>query len=109
MKQTGSKRSHTILESARIRRHSAKFGQTASLSAAEQSGINHASDDILEALAKETNSISKPLALFLSCAQGKRADEMLALSKRGLKSRDQELRIAAGEQSQISWLRMIAF
>jgi 2-oxo-4-hydroxy-4-carboxy-5-ureidoimidazoline decarboxylase len=74
----------------------------------EQSGADDASDATLNAL-KEGNDAyyNKFGHLFLICATGKSAQEMLnALNERIGNRPDAELLIAAGEQGKISHLRL---
>lgn len=74
----------------------------------EQSGVNNAGDDILEELAKGNEDYEKKFGfIFIVCATGKSASEMLELLKKRLtNSPDQELKIAAGEQNKITHLRI---
>lgn len=87
---------------------SAKFAKTASLSAAEQQGVNNASEAVLESLAKQNGIYAQRFGfIFIVCAQGKSAAEMLALIEARMdNSPSEELRIAAGEQAKITWLRL---
>jgi len=85
-----------------------KFSSTASLSASEQSGINHASEAILDALVEQNaNYHTRYGFIFIVCAQGKSAEEMLALLESRIHNPpEEELRIAAGEQAKITGLRL---
>lgn len=87
-----------------------KFGDTASLSASEQASVQRASEDTLVAL-RDANLAyeSRYGHIFIVCASGKSADEMLAIL-RGRMSNDEadELAIAAAEQMKITELRLAA-
>jgi allantoicase len=85
-----------------------KFAATAGWSAGEQSGVGGASEATLQALARENREYSARFGhVFLVCASGKTADEMLALLlTRKDNAADKELRIAAGEQAKITKLRI---
>ena len=86
----------------------ARFPQTHDLSANEQSGIGIAGADVLEALAKANNDYFDRFGfIFIVCATGKSAGEMLALLLSRLQNdRETELRIAAEEQAKITALRL---
>lgn len=85
-----------------------RFPQTADLSAAEQSGVQHASDETLDALAEGNRAYERKFGfIFLVCATGKTAGEMLALLRQRLANeRHAELQIAAAEQAKITALRL---
>jgi OHCU decarboxylase len=85
-----------------------KFGTTANWSGKEQAGVNTASEDVLKEL-KLLNEeyYSKNGFVFLICATGKSAEEMLiSLKERIVHTRDQELKIAAQEQNKIIKIRL---
>jgi allantoicase len=86
----------------------AKYARTADWSAGEQAGIAGAADDTLRALADGNAAYEARFGfLFLVCATGKSAAEMLALlDERMGNAPDAELRIAAGEQVKITRLRL---
>lgn len=86
----------------------AKFAQTAVLSANEQQGIENASEGTLDRLIEGNQSYLESFGfIFIVCAQGKSAEEMcVLLEQRLVNSRDNELRIAAGEHAKITWLRI---
>ena len=86
----------------------AKFAGTATLCASEQQGIESASEAILERLIKGNQTYLEKFGfIFIVCAQGKSAQEMCTLlEERLVNSRENELRIAAGEQAKITWLRI---
>ena len=67
-----------------------------------------ASTDVLDALAEGNIAYEARFGhIFLVCATGKTAEEMLALlTTRMANPHEEELRIAAGEQAKISTLRI---
>lgn len=82
--------------------------QTRDWSAEEQSGMNRAGVGLTTAL-EEANQeyFSKFGYIFIVCASGKRAEEMLAtLRSRLTNSPEHELRAAAEEQNKITRLRL---
>src|SRR4051812_22776799 len=85
-----------------------KFASTANWAAGEQGGVSAASEEILRELAAGNEAYEKKFGfIFIICATGKSAGEMLAaLRERLPHERDQELRIAAGEQAKITALRL---
>lgn len=85
-----------------------RFPQTHDLSAKEQSGIGIAGADVLTALAQaNTDYFNRFGFIFIVCATGKSAEEMLALLLSRLQhDRPTELRIAAEEQAKITALRL---
>ena len=86
----------------------ARFPQTHDLSANEQSGIGIAGADVLTALAQaNTDYFNRFGFIFIVCATGKSAEEMLALLLSRLQNdRVTELRIAVEEQAKITALRL---
>ena len=86
----------------------ARFPQTHDMSSKEQSGIGIAGADVLQALAQANNDYFERFGfIFIVCATGKSAGEMLALLLSRLPNdRATELRIAAEEQSKITELRI---
>jgi len=86
----------------------AKFSNTAAWSAGEQAGLAGAPDVVLEALARGNRLYEEKFGyVFIICATGKTAGEMLALLEERLKNDpDKELLIAAGEQAKITQLRL---
>ena len=86
----------------------ARFPQTHDLSSKEQSGIGIAGADVLTALARaNTDYFNRFGFIFIVCATGKSAAEMLALLLSRLQNdRATELRIAAEEQAKITALRL---
>ena len=91
--------------------HHPKIGDVKSLTekfaGKEQAGVAVATSETIEALAKaNTDYESKNGFIFIVCATGKSATEMLALLNDRLQnSTDEELHIAMGEQQKISIIR----
>lgn len=86
----------------------ARYPSTATQSAAEQSGVAAADDATLRALAEGNREYAARFGwVFLVCATGKTAAQMLALLRERLPNEPAaELRIAAGEQVKITRLRL---
>ncbi len=85
-----------------------KFASTADLAAGEQSGSVGASEQTLSELADYNARYREKFGfIFIVCATGKTADEMLTLLKQRIDNdAETELRIAAGEQRKITRLRL---
>ena len=85
-----------------------RFGATAALSEAEQAGVAGAEAEVLTALAEGNAAYDARFGhVFLVCASGRSATEMLDILRRRLDNERQlELRIAAGEQAKITRLRL---
>lgn len=85
-----------------------KYAHTKKLASGEQSSVNQASDEVIERLARGNNEYhEKNGFIFIVCATGKSAAEMLALLEARLpNSREQELLNAAGEQAKITAIRI---
>lgn len=85
-----------------------KFALTANWAAGEQSGTSSASQQTLEALAKGNDDYEKKFGyIFIVCATGKSADEMLSLLQSRLPNEPKkEIEIAADEQLKITKLRL---
>ena len=85
-----------------------KFAATAQWASGEQSGINTASRETIEALAKGNTAYEKKFGyIFIVCATGKPAQEMLdLLNERLLNDPKDELQVAADEQNKITKLRL---
>jgi 2-oxo-4-hydroxy-4-carboxy-5-ureidoimidazoline decarboxylase len=86
----------------------AKFAHTASWSSQEQGGMNGAAESTIQRLA-ELNRVYEDRFgyIFIVCATGKSAEEMLAILESRIENRpDDELRIAAEEQRKIMHLRL---
>ncbi|MET0340745.1 MAG: 2-oxo-4-hydroxy-4-carboxy-5-ureidoimidazoline decarboxylase [Polyangiales bacterium] len=86
----------------------ATFASTADLSGAEQSGVEGASDAVLEALRDANEAYFARFGyIFIVCATGKTAPEMLALLRARLGNPPaEEISIAAAEQAKITRLRL---
>ena len=88
-----------------------RIGEKSPLSWArqEQSGAAAASNETMTALAEVNRDYEKRFGhIFIVCATGRGADEMLAIAQRRLQnSSDDELRIAAEEQLKITKLRLV--
>jgi 2-oxo-4-hydroxy-4-carboxy-5-ureidoimidazoline decarboxylase len=95
---------------ARTLRGEVGMPDTAHLASAEQSGVTGASDDVLDALAHGNREYEEKFGfIFIVCATGKSAAEMLGLLRARLPNTpDREIRIAASEQAQITELRLLA-
>jgi 2-oxo-4-hydroxy-4-carboxy-5-ureidoimidazoline decarboxylase len=86
----------------------ARFPATAAWSASEQSGVTGAGRETLEAL-RDGNAAYKARFghVFLVCATGRTAAEMLALLQARLANDPEtELRVAAAEQAKITRIRL---
>jgi len=85
-----------------------RFAATRTLSACEQSGVDGATDAVLDELADGNRRYEERFGfIFIVCATGKSAGEMLAIL-RGRLDNDpaKELVIAAGEQAKITGIRL---
>ena len=82
--------------------------RSATWSTGEQAGITGAGEATLEALAKGNRDYKERFGhVFLVCATGKTAEEMLALLEERIDNPpENELRIAAGEQAKVTQLRL---
>ncbi len=85
-----------------------KYQNTARSAGHEQSGVDSASEDILLTLQKENKAYKEKFGfIFIVCASGKSADEMLALLQARLpNNREEELINAAEEQRKITHIRL---
>ena len=85
-----------------------KFQKTKSWSEKEQLGIQEAGENILKDLAESNRLYEEKFGyIFIVCATGKSAGEMLALLKVRLENDPEaELLIAAKEQNKITQLRL---
>jgi len=85
-----------------------KFAKIESWSSEEQAGVNGASENTLSNLARGNQEyLSKFGYVFLVCATGKSADEMLDLLRKRLPNDvDNEIRKAAAEQAKITEIRL---
>ena len=86
----------------------AKYASTKALAAGEQAAVDSAGDQIITALAEGNAAYEKKFGfIFIVCASGKSAGEMLGLLQARLpNSREQELMNAAEEQRKIFHLRL---
>jgi 2-oxo-4-hydroxy-4-carboxy-5-ureidoimidazoline decarboxylase len=85
-----------------------KFATTAAWCASEQSGVAGAGDEVLQALARANRLYEERFGyLFIVCAAGKGAAEMLEILRRRLEnSAADEFAIATEEQTKIARLRL---
>jgi len=85
-----------------------KFASTAQWSAGEQAGVTRASEEVIQGLAVGNDAYYEKFGfVFLICATGKSAEEMLlALQKRLQNDRVTELQNAAQEHSAITKIRL---
>lgn len=85
-----------------------KFASTAQWASGEQSAVSTASQQTIEALAKGNEEYEKKFGfIFIVCATGKSAEEMLALLQARLpNTREEEIKIAMDEQNKITQLRL---
>lgn len=86
----------------------AKFASTATWSSQEQGGVNGAAEAVIQGLADGNKAYEERFGfIFLVCATGKSAEEMLGLLRARLGNPpDEELRLAAGEQAKITRIRL---
>jgi 2-oxo-4-hydroxy-4-carboxy-5-ureidoimidazoline decarboxylase len=85
-----------------------KYAATADWSANEQAGVAGAADDVLRELAEGNRRYEERFGhIFIVCATGKTAAEMLHLLRQRLPNAPaDELQIAAAEQMKITRLRL---
>ena len=85
-----------------------KFAASAPLSEREQSAVSVAQSEVLQSLLEGNRAYEARFGhIFIVCATGKSADEMLALLKARLSNEPgEELRIAAEEHAKICELRL---
>jgi 2-oxo-4-hydroxy-4-carboxy-5-ureidoimidazoline decarboxylase len=86
----------------------AKYANTKELASGEQSSVSKATEEVLEALAKgNADYLAKFGFIFIVCATGKSAAQMLALLQARLpNNKSTELANAAEEQRKIFHLRL---
>ena len=86
----------------------ARFASTAQWAEGEQAGARGAPEELLAALAEANQAYEERFSyVFIVCATGKSAAEMLALLLERLAHLPvDEIRIAAGEQAKITRLRL---
>lgn len=82
--------------------------QASGWSAAEQRGVSAAGADVRDALAEGNREYERTFGhIYLVCATGKSAEEMLGLLRARLQNDPiTELRVAAGEQAKITRIRL---
>ncbi|ALW83643.1 hypothetical protein AUC43_00085 [Hymenobacter sedentarius] len=85
-----------------------KFASTSTWAEGEQAAVKQASQETLEALAAGNTEYEKQFGyIFIVCATGKSAEEMLALLQARLSNKpEDEILIAASEQNKITRLRL---
>lgn len=85
-----------------------KFASTATWASGEQAGAAVATEATLQALAQGNHDYEARFGhIFIVCATGKSADEMLAILRSRLPNEPAaELRLAAAEQHKITHLRL---
>lgn len=85
-----------------------KFEATANWASGEQQGVQSATDAVLQALAEGNEQYEKKFGfIFIVCATGKSAPEMLELLQARIHhSREEELLIARDEQHKITHIRL---
>lgn len=85
-----------------------KFAPTKHLAGKEQAGVAAASQNLIQEFAKANQDYEPKFGfIFIVCATGKSAEEMLQLINDRLKnSKEEELNIAMGEQHKITILRL---
>jgi 2-oxo-4-hydroxy-4-carboxy-5-ureidoimidazoline decarboxylase len=86
-----------------------RFAATRQLSEKEQAGVGTAPDDVLAALAEENRLYEQKFGyIFIVCATGRSAAEMLSLMRERLANdAEKEIRIAAEEQARITGIRLL--
>ncbi len=86
----------------------AKFANTKAIAAGEQGAVAHAEESTLTQLAEKNQAyLARFGFIFIVCATGKSADEMLTLLNARLdNTRTQEIKIASEEQHKITLLRL---
>ena len=85
-----------------------KFASTANWAMGEQSGTSTAPEETIKALAKGNKEYEDKFGyIFIVCATGKSADEMLTILESRLPNDpEKEIEIAAEEQNKITRLRL---
>jgi 2-oxo-4-hydroxy-4-carboxy-5-ureidoimidazoline decarboxylase len=87
----------------------ARFASTAAWAAAEQAGAAAAAEEDIDALAEGNRAYEERFGyIFIVCATGRTAGEMLALLRARLHNEpEEELAVAAREQARITHLRLL--
>ena len=85
-----------------------KYASTQHLAGIEQAGVNVATQTVLEQLARANEDYASKFGfIFIVCATGKSADEMLRLlTDRITNTYQEELAVAMGEQQKITVIRL---
>jgi 2-oxo-4-hydroxy-4-carboxy-5-ureidoimidazoline decarboxylase len=85
-----------------------RFATTRQWATGEQAGVSEASEEVLEALARANRDYEGRFGhIFIVCATGKGAEEMLGLLRARLgNDPETEQRIAAAEQAKITRIRL---
>ncbi len=85
-----------------------KFATTSDLCGSEQAGVAEAGNQVLHDLADGNRQYEERFGyIFIVCATGKSAAEMLTLLRARLSNEpDEEIKIAAAEQAKITRLRL---
>ncbi|HEX8425259.1 2-oxo-4-hydroxy-4-carboxy-5-ureidoimidazoline decarboxylase [Hymenobacter sp.] len=85
-----------------------KFASTSTWAAGEQAAVQHTSEAVLEALAAGNAQYEEKFGyIFIVCATGKSAEEMLALLQARLPNEpEQEIHVAMREQEKITEIRL---
>ncbi len=85
-----------------------RFPESHHLSLREQAGVDGAHEDVLDELASLNHEYEARFGyIFIVCATGKSAHEMLTLLRQRLTNTPaEEIRVAAGEQAKITALRL---
>lgn len=85
-----------------------KFASTAQWASGEQASVNSTTQNVLRELKELNDEYEKKFGyIFIVCATGKSADEMLLLLKQRLQNNpEEEMKIAASEQNKITHLRI---
>lgn len=85
-----------------------KYASTAEWASGEQTGTQTASAEVLRELAECNSKYEAKFGyIFIVCATGKSAEDMLLLLKaRLMNARDQEMVVAATEQAKITHIRL---
>ncbi|MCW3081512.1 MAG: uraD [Segetibacter sp.] len=85
-----------------------KFASTSKWAEGEQAAVQQTSTEVLEALAEANRLYAEKFGyIFIVCATGKSAEEMLALLQARLPNKSEdEIKIAMEEQNKITQLRL---